>query len=93
VATYRLQITCVSTTSQGFITEVITHVGTSGQMWTKDEAISAAENGLVQFFTRVAGHEAPVHVVRPRYGSPYLHTHPDGYGPNNLLALDRCWPR
>ena len=90
--TQRIQVTCVSTASVGLVGEVITHIGANGLRWTKDEAISLIDSGRVEFFTRVNGYEARVHVVRPRYGAPYLHTDPDGYGPNNLLSLNRCWP-
>jgi len=86
----RVQVTCVRLQFPGTRSEHITHIGSNGRIWTKAEAIREIDSGRIYFYTRVHNVEARVHVVRPSNGEPYLHTRPDGYGPNNLLELPSC---
>jgi len=87
----RVQITCVRLQSPGTRSEHITHIGSGARIWTKAEAIREIDSNRIYFYTLVNGVEAKVHVVRPNGGEPYLHTSPDGYGPNNLLELPTCY--
>lgn len=63
----------------------------NGLHWkhTEDQAIRNIEQGLIDYFVSVGGHVAWL-VVAVHNGRKYLKTRPDGYRPDNLLALPEC---
>jgi Protein of unknown function (DUF3892) len=85
-----LQITCVTKRGSHYDPhERIQAIGGSG--WTKpeDAAISDIENGTNSYYVSVNGRSVAV-VVATHNGRKYLKTEPDGYSPDNLLALPEC---
>jgi hypothetical protein len=62
-----------------------------GTRWlmTEDEAIRAIERRTEEFYVSVNGTTVEV-VVSTHSGRKYLKTAPDGYSPDNLLALPDC---
>jgi hypothetical protein len=56
---------------------------------TEDEAIRLIKTGTYNYYVIVGGREADV-VVATHNDREYLKTRPDGYAPNNLLALPEC---
>jgi hypothetical protein len=57
---------------------------------SEDQAIAMIDAGHT-FWTSVNGLRADVRVGGSILGGRFLTTSPDGYLPNNLLHLPRCW--
>lgn len=88
-----LRITCIKKNSSNTKHEYITHVGISGDIYTKETIINAIKEKKFTFFVQdqKTGIRSEVGVVTPDYGAPYLRTYADGYWNDNLLALMECY--
>lgn len=85
-----LQVTCITKRGNHYDPhERIQAIGGSGWKKSEDEAIRDIENGSNSFYVSVNGRSVPV-VVASHNGRKYLKTQPDGYSPDNLLALPEC---
>jgi hypothetical protein len=55
----------------------------------EDQAISQIDWGINTFYTLEWGMRANVYAITNVYGTRFLTTSPDGFGPNNLCRLPR----
>lgn len=55
----------------------------------EDAAIRMIDSGQHSFYTYVLGVRANVYVAGNIFGTRFLTTSPDGFGPNNLCQLPR----
>ena len=86
-----IQITCIVKPHPLSSHEHITHVGSYGYLWTREQVIAWIETGTDTFYTLDGfGRRANVGVYREIGKPPYLKTHADGVWNNNLLALPQC---
>ena len=92
--TITLQVRCIrkrNRTSPHERIEGIGGVDAAGQRYyyRENDAILRIESGRNKFWTTADGKSVWV-VVASYNGGKYLKTEPDGYAPNNLLALPEC---
>jgi hypothetical protein len=86
-----VRITCIRKQHPQSAHEHITHVGSNGSIWTREQVISWIERREHTFYTQdSSGRRADVGVVREGGKAPYLRTHADGQWNNNLLSLPQC---
>lgn len=70
--------------------ERITHVQINGQLYREEDIIRSIKSGADSFYVQdpAKSERAYVGVVRPSDGrKPFLRTHADGDGGDNLLSL------
>ena len=80
-----VRIIKIRMTAGGTKHEHITHVASSTKTWTRASAVSAIEDGSINFYVLANSLHANVGVVK---ASPkYLRTYADGQWTDNLLAL------
>ena len=82
-----VHLTCIRKSRTDSPHEHSTHVGSNGNVWTRQQVIGWIDRKEHSFYTRVADRRADVGVVREGSKAPYLRTHADGQYNNNLLAL------
>jgi len=86
-----VRITCIRKPHPQSPHEHITHVGTNGQVWTREQVIAWIDAGAYTFYTLDAySRRADVGIVREPGKAPYLRTYADGVWNNNLLSLPQC---
>ena len=85
-----VQITCIRKPNANSPHEHITHVGSYGQVWPREQVIAWIDARTDTFYTMAGGRRAEVRVVREPGRAPFLRTHADGYYNDNLLALPQC---
>jgi len=85
-----VQITCIRKPHPLGRHEHITHVGSGGQIWTREQVIAWIDRKEHSFYTSVGGKRANIGVRREQGKASYLQTHADGYWNDNLLALAQC---
>lgn len=66
-------------------------IGGAGWQHQTDTAIRNIETNVHTYWTLVDGRHVDVVVAKRSNGRKYLKTTADGYEPNNLLALPRCY--
>jgi Protein of unknown function (DUF3892) len=87
-----IQVKCINKRQHQNPHERILYIGGfTDRQWkiTEDEAIAYINSGEWQFYVSVNGKSVWV-VIATHNGREYLKTEPDGYAPNNLLALPEC---
>jgi Protein of unknown function (DUF3892) len=85
-----VQLTCTIKPRPDSPHEDITHVGTSRQVWPREQVVGWIEARTDTFYTiGPNGKRADVGVVRELGKVPYLRTQADGHWNDNLLALSR----
>ena len=84
-----VQVTCINKQPRQNTLEGITHLGSQGWRWTRQEVIYSIKTGQNTFYTQINGRRADIAVVDGPSG-PYLRTHADGQWNDNLLALPEC---
>lgn len=85
-----LQVKCITKRGSHYNPhERIAAIGGDGWYHSEDEAIANIERGVHNYYVSVNGRLVRV-VVAVHNGRKYLKTDPDGYSPNNLLALPEC---
>jgi hypothetical protein len=86
-----VRITCIRKPHPQSPHEHITHVGSNGQVWTREQVIAWIDARAHTFYTLDAySRRADVGVVRESGKAPYLRTYADGVWNNNLLSLPQC---
>ena len=86
-----VQLTCIRKPNPQSAHEYITHVGSNGQVWTREQVITWIDRREHSFYTLDAyRNRADVGVVREAGKQPYLRTYADGRWNNNLLSLPQC---
>lgn len=86
-----VRLTCIRKPNPQSSHEYITHVGSNGQVWTREQVIAWIDRKEHSFYTLDAfGNRANVGVVREAGKHPYLRTYADGRWNNNLLSLPQC---
>lgn len=84
-----IRVTCINKMPRMNTHEGITHLGSAGQRWTRQQVIDWIKAGTNTFYTFEGGKRANVGVVDGPNG-PYVRTHADGQWNDNLLALPEC---
>lgn len=86
-----VRLTCIRKSNPQSAHEYISHVGSNGQVWTREQVISWIDRKEHSFYTLDgSGRRANVGVVREANKLPYLRTYADGQWNNNLLSLPQC---
>ena len=86
-----VQIVCIRKPHPESPHEHITHVGSTAQVWPREQVVAWMDARTDKFYTvDASGKRADVGVVRESGKAPYLRTHADGRWNNNLLALPQC---
>lgn len=90
-----VQVQCIRKRNRTDAHERIQEIGganVSGTFWhlPEEQAIAGMKRGDWTFYTLVSGVRANVRIGRHHLKPEYLTTEPDGYQPNNLLALPEC---
>jgi hypothetical protein len=90
-----IQVQCINKTNRSNHYERIHNIGgvnADGTRWklSEDEAIAGMKDGRWTFYTLVNNVRANVRIGWHQLKREYLTTEPDGYQPNNLLALPEC---
>lgn len=86
-----VRLTCIRKPNPQSAHEYITHVGSNGQVWTREQVITWIDAKEHSFYTLdSSGRRATVGVVRETGKLPYLRTYADGQWNNNLLSLPQC---
>ncbi len=86
-----VRITCIRKPQPQSPHEHITHVGSNGQVWSREQVILWIDGNQHTFYTLdSAGRRADVRVRREVGKLPYIQTVADGYWSNNLLTLPQC---
>jgi hypothetical protein len=85
-----IEITCIRKPHPSSSHEHITHVGSGGITWTREQVISWIDSRTNTYHTMVGGRRADVGVIREQGHQPFLRTFADGQWNNNLLALAQC---
>jgi hypothetical protein len=86
----QLQVTCIRKRGDHYDPhERIEGIGGSGWYKTESQAISDIEEATTSFYVSAGGRSVDV-VTATHSGRTYLKTEPDGYRPDNLLALPEC---
>ncbi|MEO8563890.1 MAG: DUF3892 domain-containing protein [bacterium] len=90
-----IQVRCINKADRTNFYERIRNIGglnADGSRWKlgEDEAIAGMKTGRWTFYTSVNNVRANVRIGWHHLKPQYLTTEPDGYQPNNLLALPEC---
>ena len=86
-----VQLTCTTKPRPDSPHEAITHVGTSRQVWPREQVVGWIEAGTDTFHSfGPNGKRADVAVVREPGKPPYLRARVDGQWSDDLLALPQC---
>ena len=86
-----VQLTCITKPHPDSPHEDITHVGTSRQVWPREQVVGWIDARTDTFHTMGPnGKRADVGVVREAGKAPYLRAHVDGRWNDHLLALPQC---
>lgn len=87
------RIDCITKPNRNSPHEHITFIGSTTERrgWSRDQAISAIQNGTDTFYVKVGNDVSWVHVINPTDGRhAYLRTRADGKWDDNLLSLNEC---
>jgi hypothetical protein len=85
-----IQVTCINKTPRSDTHHGITNLGGMGWRWTRQQVITAIEDGTHTFYTFGGGRRADIGVRAEPNGTKFVQTYADGIWTNNLLALDEC---
>jgi uncharacterized protein DUF3892 len=83
------EVTCINKRDRTNPHERIQAIGGAGWKHQEDAAIRAIRGGTESYYVSQGGRTARV-VTAVHQGREYLKTEPDGYSPDNLLALSEC---
>jgi excisionase family DNA binding protein len=84
-------VTCVSKQPLQNPHTGVTHLGDASRSWTREEVITAIEDGSHTFYTLVNGRRSEVAIYDGPF-SRYVRTRADGHWDDSLLALSECVP-
>ena len=84
-------LTCVSKQALQNPHTGITRLGNATRSWTREEVISAIEDGSHTFYTLVNGKRSEVAIYDGPF-SRYVRTQADGHWDDSLLSLGDCVP-
>lgn len=84
------EVTCINKRGNHYDPhERIQNIGGAGWKHSESDAIRWIKNGIESYYVTKGGRTVRV-VVAVHNGREYLKTEPDGYSPDNLLALKEC---